>query len=136
MPSESDLRRLIRKNLPQVNWTTIESRYTESGIPDLNGCYAGADFWIECKVTKAYAVVLRPAQIAWIDRRIRAGGKVWIAIRRYSKKNKVDELWLVNGGAVRELNEYGLRGNGQLPGVGFPGGPGEWPWKKILHVLT
>jgi len=125
MPSESDFRRLFRKFLPQVHWATVESRATESGIPDINGCIAGSEFWLECKLTKAYAVVMRPMQIAWILRRVRHGGKVFIAVRR--KNSKVDELYLIDGAYVKELNEKGLRG---IEPIGIDG-PGHWSWSAV-----
>lgn len=131
MPQDGDLRRLFRKYLPKVHWTTIESRSTESGIPDLNGAYAGTEFWIECKITKTYAIVLRPAQIAWILRRIRNGGNVFIAVRR--RNRLTDEIWIVNGNQARELKLYGLRD--PLPCIGWDGGPSAWPWDKILQMM-
>jgi Holliday junction resolvase len=129
MPSESDFRRTFRKSLPQVHWATVESRTTESGIPDINGCLNSAEFWVECKTTKAFAVVMRPMQIAWILRRVRHGGKVIIAVRK--KNTKVDELYLIDGSKVKELNEKGLHGFSPI-GIG---GPSQWPWADVAKVL-
>ena len=129
MPSESDFRRTFRKSLPQVHWATVESRTTESGIPDINGCLLGVEFWVECKTTKAFAVVMRPMQISWILRRVRHGGKVIIAVRK--KNTKVDELYLIDGKHVKQLNEKGLHG---FPCIGT-GGPSQWPWPDIAKAI-
>lgn len=129
MPSESDFRRLFRKYLPQVHWATVESRTTESGIPDINGALQGAEFWIECKVVKAFAVNLRPMQMAWILRRVRHGGNVFIAVRK--KNSIVDELYLIDGKYVKELNEKGLH---EFKCIGG-GGPGQWPWAVVASML-
>jgi Holliday junction resolvase len=130
MPSESDFRRLFRKFLPQVHWATVESRATESGIPDINGCIAGSEFWLECKLTKAYAVVMRPMQIAWILRRVRHGGKVFIAVRK--KNSKVDELYLIDGAYVKTLHEKGLHG---IEPIGIDG-PKSWSWSVVAGRLA
>ena len=133
MKSDGGLRSLFRKYLPEVHWTTIESRHTESGIPDLNGCDAGVDFWIECKLTKSWYVKVSPFQEAWILRRVRNGGTCYVAVRRKSKIHKCDELWLVHGHAVRQLRK-GLR---HLPeaavatGGPFAGGPRHWRWPAL-----
>jgi hypothetical protein len=127
--SDGGLRRLFRKYLPAIHWTTIESRYTESGIPDLNGCFAGREFWIECKVTKHWKVILRPMQAAWIKRHIRCGGICYIAVRRRNKSD--DELWLLDGDAVNDWND-GIYGSALLK---CGGGPANWPWQAVAAAL-
>lgn len=128
---DGGLRRLFRKHLPEVHWTTIESRYTQSGIPDLNGCCDGVEFWIECKRTAAWTIKMRPMQMAWLLRRLRAGGNCWIAVRRRNKKN--DELWLVRGAYAKLAATRGLRA---LPAaMHWAGGPKQWPWREIYWRL-
>jgi hypothetical protein len=129
--SDGGLRRLFRKYLPHVHWTTIESRYTESGIPDITGCYNGREIWIECKSTRNWQVILRPTQKAWISRHIRCGGVCYIAVRRRNKSD--DELWLLCGAAA-----LGWQGSlRQLPVMGqrWGGGPAKWPWPAIARAL-
>jgi len=99
---------------------------TESGIPDLHGLYDGVDFWIECKQTKGWAVVIRPTQIAWLLRRVRNDGRCFIAVRR-----KGDELWLIEGSSVKGLATRGLP-RGKL----WMGGPSGWDWPSVLAHLT
>jgi hypothetical protein len=56
----------------------VESPETSPGVPDLNWCVDGQEGWTELKVQQkdGSAPEIRPAQYAWIRRRIRAGGKV------------------------------------------------------------
>lgn len=130
MRQDGGLRKLFRKHLPHVHWTSIESRFTESGIPDIHGLYAGADFFIELKLTKGWAVNLRPSQIAWILRRVRNGGRVFIAVRRKGS-NGADELYLVPGSQVRLLARRGLpRGL-----VWYGRSPSHWDWPAVLGAL-
>jgi len=127
-----------------VHWQAIESALTGSGIPDSNGCHDEQEFWMECKSTQAWAVKFEPEQIGWIHRRTRAGGLVWIAVRRRHDGGPrlgvaVDELWLVEGFWVRELAEHGLRE--LLPDCRtsvhvFRDGPSQWDWPLVLKILT
>lgn len=57
--------------------TKIEST-TGRGIPDLNFCLAGQEGWIEGKLARGTSVALRPEQFAWCQRRVRAGGRVFV----------------------------------------------------------
>jgi hypothetical protein len=134
MKNDGGLRKEFRKHLKKVHWVTIESRFTEFGIPDLNGALGGREFWLEFKTTKHWTVKIRPAQVAWILRRCRTGGHVYIGIRR---KNKIDdELWLVHGVAVQILLHYGLN---DLPDEAIAGcwhgGPSEWDWDEVKQAL-
>lgn len=135
---DGNLRNLLQKHLPNFHWVTIESGFVSRGVPDLNGCTNGHDFWVECKKTKSWTVVVRPEQIAWIEKRIRYGGKVFIAVRRQNitKQNSADELWLLDGTAARPLRSAGLN---VLPAhiiLGrWPGGPAAWPWPAIAGLI-
>jgi hypothetical protein len=128
---DGGLRALIRRKLPSVHWTSIESAFTEGGIPDLHGCYDGSSFWIECKVARGNVVRIRPAQIGWLQRQRRCGGRAVLAVRQG------DALWLVDGGAVGVLAQEGLAGVPASAVLGHWGGPaGSWPWDKVLAALA
>lgn len=58
--------------------TRIESNLTSQGIPDLNTCLAGHEFWIEFKV---WPNNLEPLQHSWIKRRRDAGGMVFVVTK-------------------------------------------------------
>ena len=137
---DGGLRTLFRQHLPQLHWQSIESGITGGGIPDANYCHDGIEGWIEFKQTKAWAVAIKPEQVGWIIRRKRAGGNVYIAVRRQKlrKYEPVDELWLIDGSAAREVRDTGLKhlyhGAGLL--LRTTGGPSCWNWDEVLsHLL-
>jgi hypothetical protein len=134
---DDGLRSILRARLPMVQWTSIETGMTQGGVPDLEGCYQGAQTWVECKATRAWAVKFSSSeQVGWHLRRAREGGSSWIAVRRRHEGGPrlgppVDELWLVPG---REA--LGLSVNGLNDGWMFWGGsPSRWDWGSILDRL-
>ena len=148
MSIDDGLRPLIREHLPTVDWQSIESGLTGQGIPDLSGAHPDCgDFWVECKATSAWSVSVRVEQVAWAERRIRHGGRVFLAVRRrhdggLRKGPAVDELWLYWGGHTRHVRRHGL-GNPDagVTYVASPllverGGPSRWDWSRVLDSLT
>lgn len=131
---DGDLRKLFRKNLPQVHWVSVESGFTDLGIPDMNGCHEGAEFWVEAKLARGNVVRIRPGQIAWMSRRHRSGGRTYVAVRQKGTREAVDRLWLFGGEHAARLNEEGLKADIPRDGV-WEGGPSAWPWGIILGVL-
>ena len=49
MSKEKNLWALLRDNIKEVHWQRIETGMTGSGVPDVNGCAKGKEFWIELK---------------------------------------------------------------------------------------
>lgn len=49
-----------------------------SGIPDVNGCHSGIEYWIELKVDVKRLILLRKEQYAWGMRRALSGGHVMV----------------------------------------------------------
>lgn len=140
MASDGGLRPLFRKHLPGVDWCSIETGLTASGVPDLNGCRAGVEFWVECKQTAAWAVEVRPMQVGWHLRRLRAGGRTWFAVRRRCpagrRRPAADELWLVRGRAAGDLRRLGLAQLHPEDVAGsWGGGPARWAWSAVESVL-
>jgi len=138
MAQDDGLRRLFRQNLPMVHWISVETGVTDPGVPDLNGCAQNVEFWIECKATKGWAVTLRPEQIGWLDRRTRAGGRTFVAVRRHCDPRvrttkEADEIWLYPGHLARRLKLLGLRNNPPL--AHFTGGPANWDWERLGIIL-
>lgn len=134
---DGGLRKEWRTHLPQFHWTSVESPLTVQGIPDTNYCHRGSEGWIENKKVKLGSdgvVVVRPEQFAWHERRLRAGGKVFIAVRWPAKD---DTLYLLHPLAGRSL-VAGARLTG-LPAdhvLGqWRGGPSRWKWPKIAEIL-
>lgn len=142
---DGGLRQLFRKHLPIIHWQSIEVPSIAKGVPDCNGCYEGVDFWIENKKTIGYTIGLRPEQVAWLDRRGRCGGTVFIAVRRMAKKGPrrgpgCDELWLLDGRASRAINALkslaAVRmSRPELVLLVEEGGPSHWQWSAVEHAL-
>ncbi len=144
MKRDGDLSRLFQKHLPEAHIQSVETWSTGRGVPDLNYCLNGCEGWIELKATAAWAVTLEPGQVAWIERRARAGGRIFLAIRRKStpgpqKGAGVDELWLLRHGAARELVISGVGLSDLAPKhiLGVWGGrPSAWDWDQVKHFLS
>jgi hypothetical protein len=137
--SDGNLRTIFQKHLPEVHWQPIETWSTGQGVPDANGCLAGQEFWIENKLTDGWKVNFEPGQVAWAERRIRAGGRVLLAVRRKTnagprRGDACDELWLFNGSQSRAVSVDGLKGAKPLVIEG--NGPAKWDWDTIRKVLT
>lgn len=67
----------IKKNCLKAHLVRIESS-TMNGIPDINGCFASKEFWMELKSDKVGYPKLSKWQISWINKRIEHGGRVLI----------------------------------------------------------
>lgn len=137
--SDGGLRQLFQKNITQAHWQGIETWSTGQGVPDMNGCLNGADFWIENKLTNGWAVHFEFGQVAWIERRVRAGGRAFVAVRRQAAAGPrrgaaTDELWLYAGSKARLLSEKGLK-NCRPLGL-WAGGPAAWRWDQVVALLT
>lgn len=78
---DGELRSLFRTNLRSWHWTAIET-YTEAGVPDAHFCHRGVSGWVECKRARGWVSDVSPQQVAWIERQLRAGGRVFVATRR------------------------------------------------------
>ena len=99
---DNGARALFKRNLPQFHWTAIETGALSSGVPDCEYCTpTGITGWIEFKAWyreegKACPKI-RPAQIGWIEKRVRMGGKAFIGVLCEGK------VYLVRGELARDL---------------------------------
>ena len=80
---EAKLWQDVKKALKDAHLVRIENRSTP-GVPDVNGCYNGIEFWLELKVIKGNSLQLSKFQKAWIYERTRVGGKVFVLARPLS----------------------------------------------------
>lgn len=99
----------------------------------------GIEGWIELKRAEANAVDITPEQVGWAERRLRAGGRVFLAVRQQStagprKGPARDVLWLFRGSATRLVKEHGLAG--ATPLGQWVGGPAAWQWTVVEKYLT
>ena len=82
---ESKLWQRIKKNITKPHLIRVESN-TINGIPDINGCWSGKEFWLELKSDKVGYPKLSKWQIAWINKRIKHGGIVIICNETLSER--------------------------------------------------
>ena len=80
---EAKLWQDVKKALKDAHLVRIENK-SSPGVPDVNGCYKGIEFWLELKVIKGNSLQLSKFQKAWIYERTRAGGKVFVLARPLS----------------------------------------------------
>jgi hypothetical protein len=126
--SDGDLRKIFRLNLPKFDWLAVETGATSRGVPDSNFCYKGREGWVEMKRAKGLRVSVSPEQVAWAERRIRHGGRVFCAVR------KIGILYLYNSWALRRLASEPI---GDVESVGhWSGGQSRWDWEAIGAILT
>jgi len=138
--NDGGLRPIFREHLRHMDWTSIETGGTGRGVADSNFCSNGTEGWVEFKQTEGYAVTLRPEQIAWISRRVRHGGRVLIAVRRWHdggprRGSPCDELWLLPGSVAALARAAGLRGVASSALGVWEGGPSRWDWGQIGQAL-
>ena len=89
---ESDFRRWICQSLRQegADCQTVETS-TGNGVPDVNVCWRGIEFWLELKCIPSTIPYIRASQHAWSMRRNQAGGLVFLVI--YNTKRREIHLW-------------------------------------------
>lgn len=135
---DGGLRILFKQRMAHAHWQSIETWGIASGVPDAEYCFPeGIQGWIEFKGTGTNSVVIRPAQIAWAERRARVGGRIWLAIRlkcpKGPKRSAQDALFLYPGEDMREVLKNGLR---IAPRGYWNGGVRNWDWDAIERMLT
>lgn len=134
---DGGLRKLFRTNLPTFHWVSVETGLTEQGVPDSNYCVDGIEGWVEYKLSTTNKVWLKPEQIGWLERRSRAGGRTFVAVRFQHlggprKGVPVDGLFIYAGATARSLATLGLK---TKPLALFVGGPSSWGWMTVGKLL-
>ncbi len=93
MTPEQTLNKFIRTALePTCAVQRIETS-TGSGIPDLNVCWSGREFWIESKANAGTCPHIRPAQYAWMLHRCSKGGICFVIHR--PPNDPVWNIWVI-----------------------------------------
>ena len=77
MKQESLLWKSVKKGLTRFFLTRIESS-TINGIPDINACMDGNEFWLELKSKESKNLGLSNYQINWHIKHQKCGGQVFI----------------------------------------------------------
>lgn len=142
MASKTDggLRTLEREHIKKCQWTSIETGASAGGVPDMEFCFPGGiQGWIENKKSAGWAIKFQPAQIGWISRRVRMGGRVFVAVRQVHagglRSLKRDDLWLCHGRAIEHLHDHGLSGLDERDFYHTTGGPARWDWDEVVRRI-
>ena len=138
--ADGGLRNIFRQRITglEVHFQLVEMASIAQGVPDINYCIQGAEGWIENKQTHHWAVKFRPQQPGWIHKRVRAGGRVWIAVRRWQNgrpNGEYDELWLVPGRLAIVCATEGLQAVAAESYV-CANGPHVWDWRRVRRIIT
>lgn len=132
---DGELRKILRAYLPDGDWQSIESGGTVQGLPDSNYCFPGGrEGWVEGKLIHGWVVKMRPAQIGWLDRRSRRGGRCFVFIRRLN--SSADELYVLSGSEIVAFSNARCNLLGHRAADRFEGGPSKWDWSAIKKILT
>ena len=142
MAVDGGLRQLFRQNIFNADFISIESGFTERGIPDLEYCLKGGTTgWVEMKKTNGDSVNhIKTEQIGWLERRRRYGGRAFMAIRKMvdpgPRRVACDELHLILGEGARFARMTGLGSVPVAMRVGtWAGGPSRWDWGEVREGL-
>tara|TARA_R110000803_G_scaffold46646_1_gene97802 strand:+ start:13413 stop:13802 length:390 start_codon:yes stop_codon:yes gene_type:complete len=112
MAKEKNLWLLMRKNLPDMHLQRIETGMTGAGVPDVNGCAKGKEFWVELKeIHSGNKLTLRPMQISWLAKRASHGGQVFVMAR---KDNEIKLYHIDSLIGIQELVETGYKSKALL----------------------
>ena len=112
MAEEKNLWLLMRKNLPDMHLQRIETGMTGAGVPDVNGCAKGKEFWVELKeIHSGNKLTLRPMQISWLAKRASHGGQVFVMAR---KDNEIKLYHIDSLIGIQKLVETGYKSKALL----------------------
>jgi hypothetical protein len=115
--SDNGLRAIFKANIKEFHWTPVETWALTSGVPDTEYCTPeGVTGWIEFKAwyPGKQCPRLRPAQIGWIEKRLRHNGRVFIGVIRGK------DIFVVDGKYCRDITEGSLK---------------SMDWKQVREVL-
>lgn len=121
---ETSLWQWLKKAIPLYKYKLHMNRVENSvmtGMPDVEGCLLGKQFWIELKVVGAPARMhtlikptFQPSQLPWLRRRALAGGRAFVLLQVGSGRRarryllRADEAQQLEGGltetAIAELS--------------------------------
>lgn len=132
MARDGNLGPLFQKKIERAHFQSVETFSTGRGVPDLNYCIDGTEGWIELKdVKRGWKPIFQAEQIGWMERRVRNGGKVFVAVRVRIDR---DALYIFPGGKSRILRDGGIRATS--PNLVSYGGPAYWDWEAVRKLLV
>lgn len=101
--TEDDFWSKLRLELPSGHYVRVEN-LVHPGTPDVSFCVGGVEGWMENKYTDKFPLehpVLQ-SQIIWIGQRVRAGGRVIIAVGHERR------VFFVSPEFIDEINDWAL----------------------------
>lgn len=125
--TEKQLWLKVKKGLePLLTHCVRLEEITSVGVPDVNCCCNGVEFWLELKVVREKRIQFRFSQVAWITARCGHGGRVFLLAR------DGDDLIVISGTDVFNLAmEHGnIEKITPLAVFKKP-----WNWPEILHLF-
>lgn len=123
----------IRNNVKNVHFTRIEN-LSSFGVPDVNCCSFGCEFWLELKVGDGRFPDLSRYQIAWHYQHFVHGGKSFIL----QKSLRRGRLELFEGGQVSDprnaipVQTFSLPVSSNV-GLVFSFITSRFPFKNLAH---
>jgi len=81
---------------------------------------------VEFKKVEGWKITFEPLQPAWINKRSRLGGRVFVAVRR-----KLTELYVIPGSEILRMIEVGVKGREPIKRIGR-----SWDWEQVEKILT
>ena len=85
MKPESKLWQLVKKNIPSIHWTRLES-WAMPGVPDVYGIHDGISVFVELKVTRSNKINLSPFQKNWLYNHYLQGGRSFIMLQHLGER--------------------------------------------------
>ena len=85
MKPESKLWQLVKKNIPSIHWTRLES-WAMPGVPDVYGIQDGISVFVELKVTKSNKIAISPFQHNWLYSHYLQGGRSFIMLQTLGER--------------------------------------------------
>ncbi len=82
---ESKLWQMVKKNLPSIHWTRLES-WAMPGVPDVYGIQDGISVFVELKVTRSNKINLSPFQKNWLYNHYLQGGRSFIMLQTLDQR--------------------------------------------------
>lgn len=109
--SEQSMRHTFKKYVdvlkPNAHWQRFEDSL-QSGIPDINVCYYGEEYWLEAKLmeveklpkksTTPIRIGLSAEQACWLEERAAAGGRTAVLL-------KLGRVWYLFSCGFTQLKE-------------------------------
>lgn len=131
---EKGLWALLKDHFPrEVHSQRVETGGVGTGVPDVNLCSkAGGEVWWELKMIRGHKVNLSPQQVAWIWKRHKCGGAVFIIARHRVegvRLGNIDRLYIWSGDSAMEVATKGIKA---VPLKVFDA---PYDWKSIMNTI-